>query len=301
MKSLLICGFVAGLVVPAFAQYGNESGGVLPPMAVVTSPVAIPIAPVAPMKAPYAPTGLDEIIRAKYPLAVRYDELGVGWREITWDDGIYFSKGETHRIKDREYLITYKFESQFTSQLSEKEYVAAATGNVRAYAPDDRFVITLLDMESLIPYFTSGNTNLHSFDLARRRVVFDAAKTTDAFNQSLSLIYLRKIYDAVQSYSASYLQTLPPMPTAFAARQALLPFAENAGIFTIPGTNQPFKANPLFSGRKRAHLYKRSRAVLFYEGNAASDGSRGVLLLNGITRRLDAKAWRELKSISGLD
>ena len=132
-------------------------------------------------------------------------------------------------------------------------------------------------------------------------MVFDAAKTTDAFDQSLSLIYLSKIYEAVQSYSEANLQTLPPMPTAFAARQALLPYAENAAIFTVPGSEQPFKANALFSGRKRAHLYKRGRAVLFYEGEIASDGSRGVLLLDGTTQRLDAKAWRELKKISGLD
>ena len=162
-------------------------------------------------------------------------------------------------------------------------------------------MITLLDMESLIPYFTNGNTNLRSFDPARRRVVFDAAKTTDAFEQSLSLIYLSKIYDALQSYSEANLQTLPPMPTAFAARQALLPYAENDAIFIVPGSAQPFKANPLFSGRKCAHLRKRARAVLFYEGKTASDGSRGVLLLNGTTWRVDAKAWRELKKISGLD
>lgn len=294
MKNVLICGAMIGLAAPAWAQSGE---GVLPPMAVVTSPVA----PVAPAKAPYEPTGLDEIIRAKYPLAVRYEELGAGWREINWQGGIYFSKGDTQRLKDREYLIAYKFEPQFTSQLKAEEYVATVTGNARAYGADDRFVITLLDMEGLIPYVTQGNTNLRSFDPSRRRVAFNAARTTDAFNQSLSLIYLGKISQAVQAYSAAYLQTLPPTETAFAARQALLPFAENAGIFMVPGTDQPFKANPLFSGRKRAHLRNRSRGVLFYEGDVASDGSRGVLLLNGTTRRVDEKAWNALKKISGLD
>lgn len=300
MKSAFLIGFVASLAIPACAQY-NEDGGVLAPMTVVTSPVAIPIAPVAPVKAPYAPTGLDEIIRAKFPLAVTYKELGVGWREINWQYGTYFSKGETHRIKDREYLITYRFEAQQTSQLDENAYVAAVTSNAKDYAPDDRFVITLLDMEGLIPYFTQGSTNLHSFDPARRRTPFDASRATDAFNQSLSLVYLQKISSAVQSYSQAYLQTLPPMPSAFAAKQALVPFAENPNIFTVPGTDQPYKANSLFSGRKRAHLRNRGRAVLFYEGESASDGSRGVLLVNGTTRRVDEKAWAALKKISDLD
>ena len=156
-------------------------------------------------------------------------------------------------------------------------------------------------MERLIPYFTEGNINLRSFDPSRHRVAFDASCTTQAFNQNLSLIYLQKIYQAIESYSEAYLQTLPPMPTAFAARQALLPFAENAGIFKVPGTDQPFKANALFSGRKLAHLSDRRRAVLFYEGTPAADGARAVLLVNGTTRRVDRKAWNALKKISGLD
>lgn len=298
MKKALLYGVAVLLVAPACAQYDENT---LAPMPVVSSPVAISVTPVARSKAPYAPTGLDEIIRAKYPLAVTYQDFGAGWREINWQSELYFSKGETHRVQDREYLIAYKYEPQRTSLLKEDEYVAAATNNARLYNATDRFVITLLDMERLIPYFTQGSTSLRSFDPSRRRAPFDASRATDAFNQTLSLIYLAKIFQAVQSYSGSYLDTLPPLPTAFAARQALLPFAENAGIFIVPGTDQPYKANPLFSGRKRAHLRQRGRAVLFYEGDAASDGSRGVLLLNGTPRRVDAKAWEALKKNSGLE
>ena len=90
MKVLLLGGFLAVFAVPALAQY-DDASGVLAPITVVSSPVAIPIAPVRPVKAPYAPTGLDEIIRAKFPLAVRYEELGAGWREINWQGGIFYS------------------------------------------------------------------------------------------------------------------------------------------------------------------------------------------------------------------
>ena len=62
-----------------------------------------------------------------------------------------------------------------------------------------------------------------------------------------------------------------------------------------------YKANPLFSGRKRAHLRKRSRAVLFYEAQPAADGLRAVLLLNGTVRRVDEKSWRNLTKISELE
>jgi hypothetical protein len=288
----------AALAVGASAQ--GRTGNI-PPMAVVQSPIAIPIAPVAPLKEPYRPTGLDEIIRAKFPLAVTYKELGFGWREVEWRSTVYFSKGETQRVNDTEYLVAYRFEPQFTSQLSAAEYAAVATGNVRAYAPDDRFVITLIAMNELLPYLTGGGTNLRSFDPARRRAPFDASAVSPAFNQSLALIYLEKIFQATRGYAAAYLQTLPPMESAFAARQALLPFAENAAIFQVPGTDEPFKANPLFSGRKLAHLRNRHKAVLFYQAVPAEDGLRAVLLVSGRTRRVDEKSWRYLKEISELE
>ncbi|HEY0073920.1 MAG TPA: hypothetical protein VGB77_07460 [Abditibacteriaceae bacterium] len=266
----------------------------------VSSSVAIPVAPViAPSRAPEA-TGLADIIRAKFPLAVSFKEFGFGWRELNWQNENYLTRGETHWLSGREYLITYKIAPQELRNLSENDYIAAVTGNGYPFAPDARFELTLLAMEDLIGMVTNGATGLRSFDPTRNRVPFNIRSASPAFHQNLSLIYLRKIQAALSEYENAFLQTLPPLESAFAARQALLPYAENIAIFTQPGTEQPFKANPLFSGRKREHLRKRGRCVLFYEAAPAGDGLRTVLLVNGTVRRVDAKAWNELKEISEL-
>jgi len=103
------------------------------------------------------------------------------------------------------------------------------------------------------------------------------------------------------AYSAAYLNVMPPMETAFAARKALLPFAENAAIFTQPGTSQPYKANPLFSNRKREHLSRDSAAVIFYEAQPSADGLRAVLSYDGVVRRVNDKQWTRLKKLSLLE
>jgi hypothetical protein len=266
----------------------------------VSSAVAIPVAPVITAPRPPEATGLADIIRAKFPLAVSFKEFGFGWRELNWQNDNYLTKGETHWLSGREYLITYKIAPQELRNLSENDYIAAVTGNGYPFAADARFELTLLAMEDLIGTVTNGATGLRSFDPTRNRVLFNIRSASPAFHQNLSLIYLRKIQAALSEYQNAFLQTLPPLESAFAARQALLPYAENIAIFTQPGTGQPFKANPLFSGRKREHLRKRGRGVLFYEAAPASDGLRAVLLVNGTVRRVDAKAWNELKQISEL-
>jgi hypothetical protein len=296
LQKCFAVGCVLGLALPALAQSGARSQ-----MATVTSQVAIPVAPVTLPKSKPEPSGLVEIVRAKYPLAVTYRELGAGWRELFWQGSLYFTKGDSHWLSEREYLIAYKFTPRDEKLLDEKEFIAAVTSNTYAFAPDDRFELTLLPSESVIPYLTNGNTNLRSFDPARRRISFDASKGNNAFQQNLSLIYLRKIYQAFTAYERAYLDVTPPLDSAFAARQTLLPFAENAAIFTRPGSDQPFKANAILGNKKTAHLRGKGRWVLFYEGEPWPDGMREVLLYNGTVKRVDEKTWKALAELSQLD
>lgn len=291
-KQLIIASLAVGLTAPSlWAQQP----------AVVTSPVAIPVAPVVAPKAPPEPTGLADIIRAKFPLAVAFKEFGFGWRELNWNGDNYLTKGETHWLVNHEYLIAYKISPRELRRLGENDYIAAVTGNGYPFAPDDRFDLTLLPMMEMLSVVTHGATGLRSFDPARTRTPFDARNASNGFNQSLSLVYLRKIAEAINGYVGAYLDTMPPLESAFAARQALLPYAENAVIFTQPGTTQPFKVNPLFSQRKKAHIRSRGRAVLFYEAAPAADGLRAVLHVNGTVRRVDEKSWKKLQEISELN
>lgn len=243
-------------------------------------------------------TGIAEILRARFPLAINYADLGAGWREVTYQGNIYYTKGDTAQVNDDEYVIAYKFAGRINSTLSEREYIAGVTGNGPPFQSEDRFEITLLQSNSVLQNLINGQTNLRSFFANNNRSTLDPTTYSDAFNQNLSQIYLRKIGEAVNAYTEGHLGVLPPLETAYAARKALTPYAENAVIFTQPGTDQPFKTNPLFSNKKRQHLSKRRNAVLIYEAQAGSDGLRGVLLVNGNVSRVTQKQWARLVEIS---
>lgn len=273
----------------------------IPPMPIATAPVTITVAPIATTKPKPEPTGLDEIIRAKYPLAVKYKDLGAGWRELTWQGNSYFTKGETQMLDSQEYLIAYVRASRESQKLSREEFMAVSANQQYAVTDDDRFEITLLPAKEVLPYLTRGQVNLRSFDPARHRAIFDAKSGNNAFQENLSVIYLQKIYQAYMAYSFAYLSTTPSMESAFAARQDLAPYADSAVIFNQPGSNQPYKANALLGNKKIAHLRGKGKWVMFYEAQPGQDGMRGVLQFNGNVRRVDAKTWAALSKLSQLD
>jgi hypothetical protein len=279
------------LSVPAFAQ--NEA-----------PTFAVPVVPVAPAPAKPRrpePSNFDDIIRAKFPLAIEFGDLGAGWREISYSGSTYYTKGDTTWVNDREYLVAYTFGEQRTKSVSARDYVSTVTRGTTPHSPKERLSITLLDLRKLAGVLTSGTIGLKSFDAADYEDDFTIQGLPSAYYQNLSLVYLRKLNTALTAYSNAYLSTMPVLETAFAARQALEPFAENPAIFTQPGTNQPFKANPLLSGRKRAHLKGKGYVVVFYEGVPAPDGSRAVLYYNGRVQRVSAKQWEKVKANSKLD
>ena len=260
--------------------------------------VQIPFpAPAPPSK---VPSGLADIIRAKFPLSVGFEDLGAGWRVLNWSGQNYFTRGEATFLGEVEHLVVYRESAASVRALSPHEYALYATRNRLPTRAPVRFALSLLPMSEVQTTLTRGATGLKSFDLAEYQ---NAAflPPSQAFNQNLSLVYLRKIGEALSAYSSANLATLPPMDTAFEARQNLEPFAENAAIFTQPGTNTPFKFNPILSGRKRAHLGGKSSFVLAYESEADADGSRAILRLSGQVARVSDKVWQKVKEASKID
>jgi hypothetical protein len=296
---LLVCGYST-----AHAQDDTS---------VAETNLAIPIVKIGPATAPTpAPpkiTGFAEIIRAKYPLAIKFSELGVGWRVIE-SGTTYFTKGETTILNNEEYLVAYlaQLTAAPTRKLETREYIRTITVGAaeRRYEAEDRFPLTLLKMASIWQIATDGRAGLRSFNPELINPETGASKFnpplgSPAYRQALSLLYLAKINEAVNAYTSMYLGVMPPTDSAFAVRQALLPFAENDAIFFQAGTNTPFKVNPLFSERKREHLRGKGRLVLFYEALPSADGMRAVLLYGGTARRVDAKAWERLRKASQID
>jgi hypothetical protein len=248
------------------------------------------------------PSGLTDIIRAKFPLSIGFEDLGAGWRVLNWRSQNYFTKGESTFLGTNEYLVVYRESTATVGALTPTEYAFYVTRNQvpNILKGNARFAISLLPMADVQRSLTDGQTNLRSYDPSDYLPGTANAKS-EAFNQNLSLVYLRKIGDAFSAYSAANLAVLPPLDTAFAARQSLEAYAENPAIFTQPGTANPFKYNPILSGRKRAHLRGKNSWVLAYEGEAASDGSRGVLRLGGSVMRVSEKTWLKMKEASMIE
>jgi hypothetical protein len=257
-------------------------------------------------------TGLAEIIRAKFPLAISFGDLGAGWRDINYQGTRYFTKGETAIVSETEYLIAYAYDAsapenqisraKTSADSGEKEFIASTTGNSvgSSYAPGDRFALTLLSLRLVLPSLSNGSIGLRSFNAAAYRTTskFNPPLDNAGYRQQLSLVYLGKISEAANAYSNAYLDVMPPMETAFAARQALLPFAGNGYIFNVPGTSQPFKVNSILGEKKRSHLRRRKKTVFYYQDQPAEDGLRAVLLLDGTVLRVDGDAWKRYKKDS---
>ena len=76
---------------------------------------------------------------------------------------------------------------------------------------------------------------------------------------------------AVMMYAQDFKQTLPPLKTIERAKAALSPYVRDEDIFTQPDTKQPYKTNPILSGKKMAHISDAADMILFYEAKPAPD------------------------------
>ncbi len=258
--------------------------------------IQIPSAP--PLPAKPVPSGIAEVLKARFPLSIGFADLGAGWRVFDYG-GLYFTRGDTQFLNGQEYVVAYKRIFANPADLSPAQYALFATRNVYHATKDDRYKITLFPAETLQRLVTNGQTEVRSFD-ANDFKVTAALPTSDAFRQNLSLVYLRKIREAVSAYSRANLGVLPPLDSSAGVGRELDEFAENPAIFTQPGTTRPFAFNPLFSARKVAHLKGKGVLVLAFEAEPASDGSRAILTYGGSVARLNRKQWTRLFEASQL-
>lgn len=310
LQLLLLVGALGGAASAQSAADVQDAPGVatyFPPTAQAAGnarPLASFAVPVVSLSAPppAAPrnvaSGVGDILKARFPLSIGFEDLGAGWRVFDFGD-LYFSRGETTFVSGQEYVVAYKRVHSDVSKLSPREYIVFLTRSLSRTGSGDRYRLTLMPVSNVQTILGYPNGSLRSFD-PKEFLLPASVSTSDAFEQNLSLVFLRKLNEAVRTYSGANLNVLPPLGSAFQARQNLDEFAENAAIFTQPGTNQPFAWNPIFSGRKRAHLSGKSGWILAYEAAAHPDGSRAVLTLGGRVFRLSDKQWRKLATVSGL-
>jgi len=285
---------VAGSLA-ATANAANNGAGSVAPFAVPV--VQIPFVP--PLPAKPLPSGVGDILKGRFPLSIGFEDLGAGWRVLDYG-GTYFSRGDTVFISGKEYVVGYKLSTSDIGKLPARDYALYVSRRFLQTRAGNRFRLSLLPADNVKSTFVYGEAGLRSFSPDDYKSNAQLP-TTEAFNQNLSLVYLRKLGEAFTAYSSANLSVLPPLDSAFVARQGLEEFAENPAIFTQPGTERPFAFNPLFSGRKRAHLKGKGYLILAYEAEAAPDGSHAILTLGGKVSRLSEKQWDKLAQASGLN
>lgn len=284
---------VAATARAAGNAIANGAGSV-PPFAVPV--VQIPFVP--PLPAPPVPSGVGDILKGRFPLSIGYEDLGTGWRVIDYNT-TFFTRGDTVFIDRTEYVVVYVYSAYDVARLSPRDYALYASRNLLRTGAGVRLRLSLLPAGIVQGRITDGNVGVRSFSPDDYKITAQLP-TSEAFNQNLSLVYLRKIGEAFSAYSRANLNVLPPLDSAFVARQGLGEFAENPAIFTQPGTSRPLAFNPLFSGRKRAHLKGKGYLILAYEAQPAADGSHAVLTLYGKVARLSEKQWNKLARVSQL-
>ena len=105
---------------------------------------------------------------------------------------------------------------------------------------------------------------------------------------------------ALIAYAQDHNGTLPPAQTPGIARKVLTFYAGSDKIWVRSDNGQAYLPNPKMSGRKTSHISNPDEWVAFYEANPASDGTRGVVFLDGSVARVTMADWPRYKKASKL-
>jgi prepilin-type processing-associated H-X9-DG protein len=111
---------------------------------------------------------------------------------------------------------------------------------------------------------------------------------------------LRHLGIAFAIYVQDYDDRLPPMTNPAVVKRALFPYAKSEFVFVHPTTREPYQPIPALSHRKLASIEQPEKVVAFYEAHPLTDGTRGVLFVDGHATRVPEATWPELKQASGI-
>lgn len=110
---------------------------------------------------------------------------------------------------------------------------------------------------------------------------------------------LRMLMMGFHLYLDDHDMQFPDMSSATSVRAALTPYLDDNTAFMEPKTQTAYKANASLSKKKLDDVAKYSDfMVVFYEDKPASDGTRGVALLNGKITRVGEAEWQKMKKAS---
>jgi hypothetical protein len=279
---------------------------------------------------------LQNIISGRQiPLTLQLKQLDNSWRQIaisgqyemgdlmkSWSslfgaagyNNNYYTQGQTVKINDETYVVAYRlpgsgkavnFQSLFENALgSFSGSGCSSTASSDKITPETSIGLSLLNTKTIGSLNDVRPFNLKeelaALEKIRQEAEAACEKTKAASMNSQVETNLRALHTALQSYADSNNGKLPNTSNPDALKTALKDYVTDESVFVNPETMQAFTPNPSLSGKKLGDITNPDRVVAFYEAKPATDGTTGVIFVDGFYQRMTSEDWQKLKQESKL-
>lgn len=128
------------------------------------------------------------------------------------------------------------------------------------------------------------------------------SKSAETATPATPVENLTQLGQALRMYMNDNDMRMPLMMDADTLRGALTPYAPNEGAFVQPETKKAYLPNPILSSKTYAEVEKYATYMIaVYEDGPAADGTRGVVFVNGSTKRVTEAEWERLRKASKIE
>ena len=201
--------------------------------------------------------------------------------------GFYLTKGETISSEGVTFLVAYQVSmGSMVEALKGVRIIANQTSDEFAITPETPLELSLINLQK-----ATALTQIQPFDL--QSALPKPRPATESSQDRLKQLGL-----AVMMYTQDYDEVLPPMKDVKKFRDLLMPYIKNLEMFVHPETSRPYIPNAILHEHKFATIPEPASFVLLYEDAPAADGTRGVVFVDGHTKRVSEAEWQRLKRAS---
>lgn len=202
--------------------------------------------------------------------------------------GLYFTKGQTISLGGETYLIAYRPQTRIDPQAFQNRGHGNDTPpEPTKLSPNTRFALSLLNLRS-----TDSLNDIRPFD--PKQDIEGPQETNAASTRNL-----QRLGQGILTYlNARGRGVLPQLGARLtpASKRAFYPFVHDQRLWLHPATDEPYRPNPLLSGKRVNQILNRQFVALIYEAMPATDGTRGVLFLDGRVERVTPERWQRIQN-----
>ena len=279
-------------------------------------------------------SSVGQITLPNLPSEIRFGDLSKNWRRFTLDSkdarnsyrynpygydgggqlnwayesvlrdlgvGVHFTKGENLIIGKETYLIAYRvdpglepqeLQQEIQSRIQESYSYGGRGGRSATSRPAGKFSPRATLKLALLNLRDAGDLkDLRAFD--PKRDLLSAADLRQISNENLKRLgqFLRQFQ--LNNWSAN--QGLPLRDMRALRTMMQNYFRIGARITRDPATNEAYHLNTTLGGKHPDRIGNKKAIAAIYEGAPSTDGTRGVLFLDGHVERLADWKWKAVR------